>query len=142
MVPRYGSQQSYDWLSKLVLRIERVSDRHGEVRRWILVEIKGRGDVKAASVKKTEKMIDKEKIDGSVKIESEKKTEKREEKKSDGEKIVGAVKFESEEKSDGVVAEVQNVATEVAKAKEIKEKDCDGEKKEKEDGNNGSAIEK
>ena len=48
-------------------------------------------------------MIDEEKIDGSVKIESEEKTEKREEKKSDGEKIVGAVKFESEEKSDGVV---------------------------------------
>ena len=87
-------------------------------------------------------MIDEEKIDGSVKIESEKKTEKREEKKSDGEKIVGGVKFESEEKSDGVVAEVQNVATEVAKEKEIKEKDCDGEKKEKEDGNNGGAIEK
>ena len=36
-----------------------------------LVEIKGRGDVKAASVKKTEKRIDEEKIDGSVKIESE-----------------------------------------------------------------------
>ena len=34
------------------------------------------------------------------------------------------------------------MATEVAKAKEIKEKDCDGEKKEKEDGNNGCAIEK
>ena len=44
-----------------------------------LVEIKGRGDVKAASVKKTEKMIDEEKINGSVKIESEKKIEKREE---------------------------------------------------------------
>ena len=70
-----------------------------------------------------------------------KKTEKREEKKSDGEKIVGAVKFESEEKSDGVVAEIQNVATEVAKAEEIKKKEvtCDGEK-EKEDGNNGDAI--
>ena len=51
------------------------------------------------------------------------------------------MKFESEEKSDDVVAEVQNVATEVAKAKEIKEKDCDDEKKE-EDGNNGGAIEK
>ena len=38
-----------------------------------LLEIKGRGDVKAASVKKIEKMIDEEKIDGSVKIESEKK---------------------------------------------------------------------
>ena len=45
-----------------------------------------------------------------MKIESEEKIEKREEKKSDG-----------------VVAEVQNVATEVAKEKEIKEKDCDGE---------------
>ena len=87
-------------------------------------------------------MIDEEKIDGSVKIESEEKTEKREEKKSDGEKIVGGVKFESEEKSDGVVTEVQNVATEVAKVKKIKEKDCDGENKEKEDGNNGCAIEK
>ena len=107
-----------------------------------LVEIKGRGDVKAASVKIIEKMIDEEKIDGSVKIESEKKTEKREEKKSDGEKIVGTVKFESEEKSDGVMAEVQNVATEVAKAKEIKEKDCDDEKKEQEDENTGCAIEK
>ena len=75
-----------------------------------------------------------------MKIESEERIEKREEKKSDGEKIVGAVKFESEEKSDDIVAEVQNVATEVAKAKEIKEKDCDSEKKEKEDGNNGCAI--
>ncbi|XP_022979881.1 enolase-phosphatase E1-like isoform X2 [Cucurbita maxima] len=101
-------------------------------------------DVKVASVKKTEKMINEEKIDGSVKIESEKNTEKREEKKSDAEKIVGTVKFESEEKSDGVVAEVQNPATEVAKTEEIKEKEvtCDGEKKEKEDGNNGGAIEK
>ena len=88
-------------------------------------------------------MIDEEKIDGSVKIESEKKIEKREEKKSDGEKIVGTVKFESEEKRDDVVAEVQNVATEVAKAEKIKEEvTCDGEKKEKEDGNNGGAIEK
>ena len=77
-----------------------------------------------------------------MKIESEEKTEKREEKKSDGEKIVGVVKFESKEKSDGVVAEVQNVATKIAKAKEIKENDCDGEKKEKEDGNNGCGIEK
>ena len=53
------------------------------------------------------------------------------------------MKFESEEKRDGVVAEVQNVATEVVKAEEIKEKEvaCDGEK-EKEDGNNSGAIEK
>ena len=54
------------------------------------------------------------------------------------------MKFESEERSDGIVAEVQNVASKVAKAKEIKEKEVtyDGEKKEKEDGNNGGAIEK
>ena len=52
------------------------------------------------------------------------------------------MKFESEEKNNGIVAEVQNVATEVAKAKEIKEKDCDCEKKEKEDGNNDCAIKK
>ena len=31
-----------------------------------LVEIKGRGDVKATSVKKTEKMIDEEKIDQAL----------------------------------------------------------------------------
>ena len=54
------------------------------------------------------------------------------------------MKFEYEEKRDDVVAEVQNVATEVAKAEEIKEKEvtCDGERQEKEDGNNCGAIEK
>ena len=42
------------------------------------------------------------------------------------------------------MAEVQSLATEVAKAKEIKEKEvtCDSEKKEKEDGYSGGAIEK
>ncbi|XP_023520946.1 uncharacterized protein LOC111784490 [Cucurbita pepo subsp. pepo] len=75
-----------------------------------LVEIKERGDVKAASVKKTEKMINEEKIDGPVKIESKKKNReaRREEERWRENRwrceVAGETKAEKEKEKEAIVS--------------------------------------